>query len=628
MDRNVYIDNIELDLAKKTYLEALNFKPMYEIIETGNSLGRVTKGPVYAKLSSPFYNASAMDGIAVIAERTSGASEVNPVTLLENKDFIYVNTGNPIQQPFNAVIMIEDVTPLEDEKISIIKSAYPWQHIRPIGEDIVAHEMILPSRHKIRGIDLGALLSGGINKIEVYRKIKVGIIPTGSEIINPDDEIGIGKIIDSNSAMFAGLVTEYGGIPKRSAPVPDKYQSLKDAIIKNVAENDLVIINAGSSAGTEDFTVHLIRELGSVVVHGIAIKPGKPTILGIINNKPVIGIPGYPVSAYISFENFVKPLILLSGGFNGENEEKLEVIMGKRVVSSFKHLEKVRVSIGYINNKFVAVPLSRGAGTTMSLVNADGIISIPQNCEGLEQGEVVDASLLKPIESIKKTVVSVGSHDIVLDLVRDRMPISSSHTGSLGGIMALKRDECHIAPIHLLDESTGIYNISYIKKYFPHREMALIKGVKREQGFIVKKGNPKKIESFRDLLRENISYVNRQNGSGTRILLDYHLKNENLNPESIVGYERVMPTHMAVAVAVQSGTADVGLGIMAAAKALDLDFVSITYEEYDFLLDSQIVKSENINNFCNILKNPEFRSEVEKLGGYNTENCGEIIFVK
>lgn len=626
--RNIYIDNIELDIAKKRYHQELDFNSKFEKINVYDALSRVTKDAVYAKYSSPNYNASAMDGVAVISENTAGASEVTPVVLEEGKDFVYVNTGNVINPPYNAVIMIEDVTELSDSKIRIMKAAYPWQHIRPIGEDIVSSEMIIPSSHKIRAIDLGALLSGGINELEVFKLLKVGILPTGNEIISCEEELSVGKIIDSNSLMFEGLVKEYGGIAKRYAPAADNYEVLKKAILKGVSENDLLIINAGSSAGTKDFTAHLIRELGRVIVHGIAIKPGKPTILGVIEGKPVIGIPGYPVSAYISFENFVKPLILKYSGIESQEENSIEVTMARRVVSSFKHQEKVRVSIGYINGKYIAVPLSRGAGTTMSLVKADGIITIPQNLEGFEAGDVTGAVLLKPLDTIKKTLISVGSHDLVMDYISDKLDLSSTHVGSMGGITALLKRECHMAPIHLLDEETGVYNLSYIKKHFNNESMVLIKGVKRIQGLIVSKGNKKGVFTIEDLTKDGVTFINRQRGAGTRVLLDYYLKQKGINISDINGYERMVPTHMAVASAVSSKTADVGLGIKSAANTMGLDFVELDYEEYDFLIFEDSLKKHEIMEFIELLKSEDFRRDIENMGGYDCSSSGEIVFCK
>jgi len=628
-DRNIYIENIDADEAKMKYYDKVfnNHSAEYEQIDTLDSLGRVTYEAVYAQNSSPHYNAAAMDGILVRSKETIGASEVSPKILVENKDFVYVNTGNPVNDDYDAVIMIEDVIEIGEGKVKILKAAYPWQHIRPIGEDIVATEMIIPSRHKIRPIDLGALLSGGIEKIKVYKKPTVGIIPTGSEIIEDYSKLTTGKIFDSNSRVFEGLVKEYGGIPNRYSPVEDSYELLKSAIIEAVNENDVVLINAGSSAGTKDYTVKLIRELGEVVVHGIAIKPGKPTILGIINEKPVIGIPGYPVSAYLVFESFVKPLIYKYSGIIDENEEMVKATISKRVVSSLKNKELARVTLGNVNNKLVATPLAGGAGVTMSLVKADGIVVIPQNSEGVEAGEEVEVKLLKPLSSIKETLVSIGSHDMIMDIISDMMSLSSGHVGSMGGILAMKRNECHLSPIHLLNPQTGEYNISYVKKYFPGNKMALIKGVRRLQGLIVKQGNPFNINSFNDLARDEVTYVNRQKGAGTRLLLDFNLSKLNINPSSIKGYEREMTTHMAVATAVKTGSATTGLGIYSAAKALGLDFVNVGYEDYDFLLPYDSLNDDKVIKFIEVLTSSEFKERVMSLGGYEFIDTGKIITI-
>ncbi|AFS79893.1 molybdenum cofactor biosynthesis protein MoeA [Gottschalkia acidurici 9a] len=626
-DRNIYIENMNVDEAKKLYLEKLQIRNLYEEINILESLGRITYEAVFAKNSSPHYNAAAMDGIAVNSENTIGATEVSPKILIENSDFKYINTGNPIEAPFDSVIMIEDVIELEKGKIQILSSAYPWQHVRPIGEDIVATEMIIPSKHKIRPIDLGALIAGGMKSVKVYKKPKVGILPTGSEIV---DEIGIeevGRIPDSNSKVFEGLVNEYGGTSNRYLPVDDTYEELKQAILKGIDENDILLINAGSSAGSKDYTVSLIRELGEVFVHGVALKPGKPTILGAINNKPVIGIPGYPVSSFFVFETFVKPIIYSYVGLNEEKDEIVEATISRRVVSSLKSRELLRVNLGLVKDKLIATPLSGGAGVTMSLVKADGIVEIPQNVEGVEAGEKVQVKLLKSVNNIKDTLVSIGSHDLVMDIMSDMMHLSSGHVGSMGGLLSIKREECHIAPIHLLDMETGEYNISYVKKYFPGKKMALIKGLQRLQGFIVEKGNPKSIIDFKDLLRNDIIFINRQRGAGTRILLDYNLKKLGINLQDIKGYNREMTTHMAVAMGVKTGSATTGLGIYSAAKALDLDFIEVGYEDYDFLIHYENFHSEKVQEFISILTSDEFKRRVESLGGYKFLNTGSVRII-
>ena len=634
-DRNLYLSNVAVEEALGLFFEKIrqgNELVKIEYIEAIAALGRVTALPVFARLSSPNYNASAMDGIAVRAEATYGASERNPLQLKKHQDYITVDTGDPIFEPYTAVIMIEDVVEIDEETVEIIQAAAPWQHIRPIGEDIVAKEMILPAKHRIRPMDIGALLSGGITEIAVYRKPTVGIMPTGSEIIEPYETMEIGKIIESNSRIFEGLVIELGGRPKRYRPVPDDYGFLKNQILEAIAENDILIVNAGSSAGSEDYTVKLIRELGEVLVHGIATKPGKPTILGFIQGKPVLGIPGYPVSAYFVFDTFAKPLIHYYLGQPLPVRPSVKAVLSKRTVSSLKHREYIQVKLGQVEGQFIATPLNRGAGVTMSLVRADGILVIPQNSEGVEAGEAVNIELLKPLEVIERTLVSIGSHDLIMDLIANHMhdredgyDLSSAHVGSLGGIMAIKRGEAHLAPIHLLDESTGEYNVSFVKRYLPGGKMSLIKGVKRIQGFIVQKGNPKNIKDFTDLQRADIQFVNRQRGAGTRILTDYELSKRNIEPESISGYDREMTTHMAVAAAVASGTAHVGVGVLSAAQALDLDFIPIGEEAYDFVTYSKYLNTPGVRTFIQVLQSKALQEELAVLGGYKFEDTGKVI---
>lgn len=624
--RNVYIDNIEDELAIIMYRDRLRIESQSESVPLEESLGRVTTVAVYAKKSSPHYNSAAMDGILVRSKDTEGASEVRPVELKESEDFVYVNTGNPILEGFDSVIMIEDVIECGDGRVKINKSSHPWQYIRNIGEDIVVTEMIIPSNHEIRAIDLGALAAGGIEEIEVYKKPVVGIVPTGSEIVKSATTDIEGEITDSNSLMFAGLVREYGGEPHRIDPVRDEYELLKEKISTEVDRSDILIINAGSSAGTKDYTKSIIEELGEVVVHGIAVKPGKPTILGIIRNKAVVGLPGYPVSSYIAFETFLKPILLDYSG-KRKKPSQVEAILSKRVYSSLKHKELIRVSLGVVNGKLIATPISGGAGSTMSLVKADGIGIVPREVEGIESGDKISVQLLKPYDEIEDTLVSIGSHDMVMDIVGDMMRVSSAHTGSLGGIISMKKKESHVAPVHLLDESTGEYNISYVKKYFPGGGMSLIKGVQRVQGFIVPKGNPKQIQSVKDLSREDIVFVNRQRGSGTRILLDYHISREGVDTEAIDGYDLEYNTHMDIAQAVKSGNADVGLGIASAAYALGLDFVELADEEYDFLVYTDSLKEAEIEKFIEILRSEEFKKRVAEIPGYKTDRAGEVVEV-
>ncbi|MBQ7283795.1 MAG: molybdopterin biosynthesis protein [Oscillospiraceae bacterium] len=631
--RNLYLSNTPVHEALEKYITALKpiVKPQVETIPVTESLGRITETAVFAKYCSPLYIAAAMDGVAVNSDITKGANERNPVTLKQGEDFVIVDTGDPIKNPCDAVIMAEDLIELEDGNLQIVEPAAPWQHVRPIGEDIVAGEMIIPSRHKIRPIDIGVLLAGGITKISVIKQPTVAIFPTGTEIIEPDQEPKEGDIIESNSRMFEAMAKQNGAQPTRFAPIADDYNKLKNAIDKAIDEYDMVIVNAGSSAGTEDFTVHILRELGEVLVHGVAIKPGKPVILAIVKGKPVIGLPGYPVSAYINFENFVIPVLSLMNGEMQAKNNMVQAVVSKRLVSSLKHKEYVRVKVGKVEDKLVASPLARGAGAAMSLVRADGFCVIEQNSEGVEAGETVNVELYRDLDEIDSTVVAIGSHDLILDVIADLMPteypgnfLTSTHLGSMGGLMALKRGEAHIAPTHLLNEEDGVYNVAYLKKIF-NQPMALIKGVNRIQGIIVKKGNPLGIKTVNDLV--GVSYINRQRGAGTRVLFDYLLKKEGIAAEEIKGYDREGATHMAVAAAIGGDSADAGMGILSAANALGLDFIPVGNEEYDFAIPVKYLDLPHVQKFISVLKSEQFKEKLEQLGGYSADKIGEIVYI-
>ena len=638
--RNLYLKTTPVEEAREKYMQALEeagcLKQEEERTDTYESLGRITAEAVYAKCCSPLFNAAAMDGIAVKSAETAEAGEERPLALSLGSGYRIIDTGDPVKSPFDAVIMAEDVMETGEGMVTITKSVPGWQHVRPIGEDIAEGEMLLPSHHTIRPVDIGVLLAGGILNLEIFKKPQVSIIPTGTEIIMPHENPKEGDIIDSNSGMIAAMVTESGGVPHRCSIVPDDYQKIKETVLQETERSDMVIINAGSSAGTEDYTVHVLREIGQVIVHGVAMKPGKPVILAIVQGKPVIGLPGYPVSAYLAFENFAEPVLRIMAGLSpnmGSSTRKtVKAVLSKRTVSSLKHREYVRVKVGKVGDKFVCAPLARGAGAAMSLVRADGFCVIPQESEGFEAGETVDVELYTDLVQIENTLVSIGSHDIIIDVMNDMMAerfpgmnLSGTHVGSMGGLMALSRGETVIAPTHLLDEETGEYNVSYMENIFPGENMALIKGVDRIQGIMVKKGNPLGIKGVEDLTR--VRYVNRQRGAGTRVLLDYKLKQAGITPDMIDGYDKEAATHMAVAALVASEEIDAGMGVKSAADAMGLDFIEVGTEEYDFAIRQENLELPQVRAFRQILESEEFHEKLAEMGGYGWRQAGRIVTI-
>lgn len=639
MDRNIYIDNMDLDQALRLWEDRLSkagcLSPKNtETIPVDEALGRITAEPVFARLSSPFYNAAAMDGIGVRFQDTLGASEAAPVRLRLHDQFEWVNTGNLLPEKFNGVIMIEDIQPIDDDTIEIIAPVTPWKHVRTIGEDIVSTELILPEGHRIRPIDLGALLATGLTEILVRRIPKALVIPTGSELIQPGQELKPGNIIEFNSRVLAGYLTEWGVQANRSPIVTDKPANLKKAIQNGVANYDIVIVNAGASAGTRDHTASVIGELGEVILHGVNIRPGKPVILGIVNNTPVIGLPGYTISAVITLNLFVRKLCDYLQGTQSPPARRLEAVLARPLSSKLGVQEYVRVKMGKVGDTMTATPAGRGAGAVMSLVQADGFVTVPANSEGLGAGEKVQIELLRDEEEIKNTLVFIGSHDNILDVLanllhrqRPLCRLSSAHVGSMGGLLAIRRGEAHLAGTHLLDETTGEYNISFIKKFLPDLPLQLINLTYREQGLLVPRGNPLSIRGFSDLSRKDVRFINRQRGAGTRLLTDMHLRKLGIEPGQVNGYDREEYTHMNIASAVASYNADTGLAIRAAAVALDLDFIPVAEERYDLVLPKTFLPDPKVIALLEIItSHAEFRRTVDRLGGYDLRDCGRVMY--
>ncbi|NPV92558.1 MAG: molybdopterin biosynthesis protein [Firmicutes bacterium] len=638
MGRKVYIDNQPLSEARAAYLKHLEETGAFgsrltESIPTIEARGRVTARPVFASISSPHYNASAMDGIAVRAEDTFGASETSPVRLKLEEQGRVVDTGDPLPEGFNAVIMIEEISFISPDEFEIIQPASPWQHVRLVGEDVVAGEMLVPENCLLRSYEIGALLAGGAGQVTVLAKPRVAILPTGTELVPPGADLKPGDIIEFNSHLLGGMMEEWGAEVRTIPMVADDYQALKQTIQEAMPNCDLLIINAGSSAGREDFTYKLVSELGQVTVHGVAIRPGKPVILGSIAGKPVIGLPGYPVSAALTAELFARPVIYRWQGQPEPEATEIEARVNRKVVSSLGVDEFLRVKVGMVGERVIATPLPRGAGTITSLTKADGVLVVPSRWEGFLAGDEVPIILSRPLQEIKNTLAIIGSHDITLDLIGSRikgrhpeMSLSSAHVGSLGGLAALRRKEAHLAGIHLLDEETGEYNISYIQRILPGIPVRLVNLAYRQQGLMVKSGNPLQIKGIEDLTRPGVQLVNRQRGAGTRILLDYELKTRGINPDSIIGYDREEHTHMAVAAAVASGSADCGMGILAAARALGLDFVPVAVERYDLCIPLEHWEHGTVREMLEVLNSQEFKDSVVELGGYDLRDCGRVLW--
>lgn len=654
IDRNIYLEDIPITAAWDAWRQALQtadrWQPLgQETIPVAEGLGRITAVPIWAKLSSPHYHASAMDGYALRAADSAGATETNPVrlTLVENwatpnadRPAYPLNTGQPLPPWADAVVMIEQTqTVTEDGRaaIEIRAASHPWRHVRSMGEDMVATELVLPANHRLRPVDLGAIAGSGHATVTVYRQPRVAIIPSGSELISAEaaaaQPIQPGQIIEYNSIVLAGQVAEWGGLPTRLSAVPDKPDAIKTAVTNAAQNHDLVLLNAGSSAGSEDYTAHVVQELGQLLVHGVAVRPGHPVILGMIDTVaravPIVGVPGYPVSAALTGEIFVEPLLSQWQGQRPYTPPTLQANLTRKIASPTGDDDYVRVVVGTVNEQTIATPINRGAGVITSLVRADGIVRIPRFSEGVAAGTAVTVHLYRTPEEIGRTLLITGSHDLTLDLLAQFMAeygagrISSANVGSLGGLMALRRGHCHLAGSHLLDPETGVYNESYVRRYLPGQPVRLVTLVQRDQGWIVPRGNPLGLQSWADAGRPGLSLVNRQRGAGTRVLFDYELNKLGLDSDQIQGYDREEYTHLAVAAAVASGTAAAGLGIRAAARALELDFVPLEQERYDLVIPQAQYEDERVQSLLSLLQTPSFRQAVAALPGYDVALMGD-----
>jgi putative molybdopterin biosynthesis protein len=652
--RSVYLDDIPLDDARSRWHQAIEQAGLWkalssERIPLEHALGRVTAEPVWAHASSPHYHASAMDGYALRAGDTQGASDRAPIDLQIGTQAQYVDTGDPLPDWADAVVPIEHVEPLGEtrkglalETIRLRAPLTPWTHVRPMGEDMVATELVLPAGQVLRPVDLGAIAGCGHDRVSVRRRPRVAILPTGSELVPIGSPAKAGQIIEYNSLMLAAQIESWGGMATRFPIVPDDFKRIKKAVVRAAKEHDLVLVNAGSSAGSEDHTAGVIETLGDVLVHGVAVRPGHPVILGMIHgvskrgrpqssdSVPVIGIPGYPVSTVLTGEIFVEPLLARWLGRPPLETHVVQAAMTRKVHSSMGDDEYLRVTVGRVGDRLVAAPLSRGAGVITSLVRADGIVCIPAGVQGIQAGEAVDVRLYRSQSEIERTIVVLGSHDLTIDLMAQFLAergarLTSANLGSLGGLIALQRQEAHIAGCHLLDPESGEYNLAYVRKYLPDTAVVLVGLVERQQGLIVASGNPLEIEGLQDLTRQDITFINRQRGSGTRLLLDYHLEQLGLPGEQVRGYEREEYTHLMIAAAVASGRAACGLGIRAAADALKLDFIPLFHERYDLVIPQSHYASAKLTPLLELLQNESFQDAVAALPGYGVEPMGQEI---
>ena len=649
--KKIYLQDTPLEQAQERFLSALEDSGLWKTLGVEqipldeNAIGRVLAETIWAKISSPHYHASAMDGFSVKAFETHGASETAPISLDYSSQTEYLDTGDPLPAWADAVIPIENVEslsvqgttaddPRHPDLIRIRGSVSPWSHVREMGEDMVATQLVLPDGHQMRPVDLGAAAGCGYDRLDVARKPKVAIIPTGTELVYPGDPLKDGDIIEYNSIVLAAQVNDWGGEGTRFENIPDDFKKIKTQVIQAAADYDLILLIAGSSAGSEDYSSGIVEETGQLLIHGIAVRPGHPVILGLVNSDgrttPIIGVPGYPVSAALTADIFVEPLLGKWLGRPPIRPQTIQAEISRKVNSRGGDDEYLRVAVGFIGDRAIAAPLSRGSGVITSLVRADGLVIIPRGIQGLQAREKVSVQLYRSVEELRNTIFVIGSHDLTLDLLSQFLSpfqrrLASVNVGSLGGIMALQKGETHLAGSHLLHPESGEYNLPYIREHLPGMALRVVTLVGRTQGLFISKGNPKEIQSLEDLIRDDISFTNRQRGSGTRLLLDYHLGELGIQVEKISGYDHESFTHLSAAAVVASGRADCALGIEAASYALDLDFLPLFTERYDLLIPEEYASGELLKPLFDLLDNPRFKDAVAERPGYDVSKMGQVV---
>jgi len=650
--RKVFRDAVSIDEARKLLLNHFTPKRAVEKVPIHLAAGRVLARDVYAITDVPPFDRATMDGYAVRAEDTFTAEEDSPVILkvvgvieagkkpeieIDRGEAAEIATGAMMPKGANAVVMVE-YTRRRGDRIEVLKPVSPGENVMYAGSDVMAGELLVREGSRLTHREIGVMAACGIGEVEVYRKPRVAIISTGNELIRPGEKLMEGKIYDVNSYSLAAAVEENGGEAILMGIARDDEAEMRRMIDKALREADIVLTSGSTSAGAGDVMYRILDEFEpGVLVHGIAIKPGKPAIIAVSDSKPVFGLPGYPTSAMTVFEVMVAPIIREMAGLAEDEMVKLRANLAMKVFSAEGRREYLPVNVVEGAEGYSAYPVSGSySGAVTAFAFTDGFVEIPENVVMLEEGDEVEVRLFSHLRPADLMII--GSHcigvDILLSILREKKPCMSKviNVGSTGGILAVKRGEADIAGTHLLDES-GIYNEPIVRKYGV-RDVLLVKGYLREQGLIVARGNPKKIRGFEDLLRKDVTFINRNKGSGTRILTDMYLKEIAVRKglsfqditASIRGYTVEAKTHTSVAVAVASGKADAGVGIKSVAVNYGLDFIPLRSEEYDFLIRKDRMEKEAVRDFLECLSSEEFARRIQKVEGLKVyKRTGEII---
>jgi putative molybdopterin biosynthesis protein len=650
MKRVIFHDLLTPEEALKKVEENFEVKPVgIEEVPLAQALSRVLAEDVMAEVDVPPFDRSTMDGYAVRARDTFGAMEERPVRLrvvdrveagrvsekeVAEGEAMEIATGAPLPKGADAVVPVE-YTKREGGYVLMFSSVSPGEYVSSAGSDIMLGELVLREGTVILERELGMLAAIGRSEVKVYRRPKVALISCGNELVSPGSELSYGMIYDVNTYSISSAVKSDGALCESLGIVRDDPLLIKEKLKEAERGSDVVIISGGTSAGLADLTYRALDELGppGIIVHGLKVKPGKPTVIAISSNgKLMVGLPGYPNSALMIYDVMVRPIIRALAGYKEKGKVAIEARLAHKVEGARgrRGYYPVSLVVGR-EGKVMAYVMPAESGSVSSLGLSDGYVIVEEGKEFLDEGERVTVRLFTE-EYRPAELYMVGSHDVAVEFILKKLDFRYKvvSVGSLEGIRAIARGHGDIAGIHLLDEATLEYNVPFLRK-LRVTDALLVRGYMREQGIIVAKGNPKGILSVRDFLRDDVTMMNRNRGSGTRVLLDYLLKKElgSLKDvgSKVRGYYTEARTHSAVAAAVKYGRADAGLGIRRAAMAYGLDFISLGWESYDFLILRDSLGKGAVNDFLERLRSEEFERKLAEIPGYKPgEGMGEVVW--
>ena len=655
-DRKVFRRLQSLEEANLALRNLWKMEIHSEDIPLTEALGRVLTVDVSSTVDVPGFDRASMDGFAVNAEDIFNADEQHPIQLkvignieagdsssrkINRAQSVEIATGAPIPIGANAVVMVEFTKRIENN-VQVFKPVSVGENVTAAGSDIMTGELLLRKSQVIGPREVGLLAAAGVDNVRVFSKPRVAIFSSGNELIKSGETLNFAKLYDINGPTIAAGVTECGGAPKFYGILPDNYTVIKERLRSALEEVDIVISSGSTSSGPGDIIYKVVEELGEpgIIVHGLSLKPGKPVVIGLAGNKPIFGLPGYPTSALMIFHILVAPAIRQLAQITETKATSIQATVPMKFFKARGRRELLPVQlISQPDGNFSAYPMQSGSGAVSSFSLADGFADLPETQEFLEEGEKINVELFGK-NLIPPSLVVIGSHcvgvDIIFALLHDHDSGFLGRTinvGSVGGFHAAKLGEADVSGVHLVDES-GEYNVSYMSTYGVENSTILIRGYDREQGLIVQRGNPKNIKGFDDLLRKDVTFINRNRGSGTRLLIDKYLaelaRSSKASPSELAvqiqGYAHEAKSHSAVAAAIRNHRADVGFGIRSVAG--ELDFIKTDNEHYDFLIPRSHEKKQGVKQFIQVLKSPEFSQALrERAPGLRTnDQTGETIF--